>query len=144
MAEKITSAKKCWRNTMIMLFTSAITSAFAECRRELERLFLRNDSYKLTKMDCDTGSNNLLSNFSRERYFMKSSNLMIEIDKVICMGIGVCIFYMCLCLCWYILFTLVCTCLYLHIFTYSFRSYRGLIRLHFVFWSPLSLHCNVY
>ena len=39
MAEKITSAKKCRRDTMILLFTSAITSAFAECRRELERLF---------------------------------------------------------------------------------------------------------
>ena len=110
---------------MILLFTSAITSAFAECQRELKRLFLRNDFYKLTKMDCDTGSNNLLSNFSRERYFMKSSNLMIEIDKVIFMGIGLYIFYMCLCLCRYILFTLVCTCLYLHIFTYSFRFYRG-------------------
>ena len=36
--KKITSAKKCRRDTMILLFTSAITSAFAECRRELERL----------------------------------------------------------------------------------------------------------
>ena len=36
--QKITSAKKCQRDTMILLFTSAITSAFAECRRELERL----------------------------------------------------------------------------------------------------------
>ena len=34
MGEKITSAKKCRRDTMILLFTSA----FAECRRELERL----------------------------------------------------------------------------------------------------------
>ena len=32
------SAKKCRRDTMILLFTSAIASAFAECRRELERL----------------------------------------------------------------------------------------------------------
>ena len=31
-------AKKCRRDTMILLFTSAIASAFAECRRELERL----------------------------------------------------------------------------------------------------------
>ena len=38
MAEQITSAKKCRRDTMILLFTSAIVSAFAECRRELERL----------------------------------------------------------------------------------------------------------
>ena len=38
MAEKIMSAKKCQRGTMILLFTSAIASAFGECRRELERL----------------------------------------------------------------------------------------------------------
>ena len=37
-AEKTTSAKKCRRDKMILLFTSAITSAFVECRRELERL----------------------------------------------------------------------------------------------------------
>ena len=30
---------KCRRDTIILLFMSAITSAFAECRRELERLF---------------------------------------------------------------------------------------------------------
>ena len=34
------SIKKCRRDTMILLFTSAITSAFAECRRELERLHI--------------------------------------------------------------------------------------------------------
>ena len=32
------SAKKCQRDAIILLFTSAIASAFAECRRELERL----------------------------------------------------------------------------------------------------------
>ena len=32
------SAKKCQRDAVILLFTSAIASAFAECRRELERL----------------------------------------------------------------------------------------------------------
>ena len=34
------SAKKCQRDTMVMLFTSAIASAFAECQHELERLSL--------------------------------------------------------------------------------------------------------
>ena len=71
---------------------------------------------------------------------------MIEIDKVICMDIGVYVFYMCLyvyiCLYRYVLFALVCACSYLHIFTYSFGSYRGLIRLSFVFCK--SLHCNIY
>ena len=65
------------------------------------------------------------------------SNLMIEIDKVIYMDIGEYVFYMCLyvyiCLYRYVLFALVCACSYLHIFTYSFGSYSGLIRLHFVF-----------
>ena len=32
------SAKKCRHDTMILLFTTAIASAFAECRSELERL----------------------------------------------------------------------------------------------------------
>ena len=67
----------------------------------------------------------------------QSPNLMIEIDKVIYMDIGVYMFYMCLyvyiCLYRYVLFVLVCACSYLHIFTYSFGSCRGLIRLHFVF-----------
>ena len=67
----------------------------------------------------------------------QSSNLMIEIDKVIYMDIGVYVFYMCLyvyiCLYRYVLFALVCACSYLHIFTYSCGSYRGLTRLHFVF-----------
>ena len=44
-AEKITSAKKCRRDTMIMLFTSAIMSAFAECRCELERLDIVHDRH---------------------------------------------------------------------------------------------------
>ena len=38
MAKKITFARKYRRDTVILLFTSAITSAFAECRLELERL----------------------------------------------------------------------------------------------------------
>ena len=32
------SAKKCQRDTMILLFVLVITPAFAECRHELERL----------------------------------------------------------------------------------------------------------
>ena len=67
----------------------------------------------------------------------QSSNLMIEIDKVIYIDIGVYVFYMCLyvyiSLYRYVLFALVCACSYLHTFTYSFGSYWGLIRLHFVF-----------
>ena len=38
MAEKITSAKMWRRDAMILLFTLAIMSTFAECPRELERL----------------------------------------------------------------------------------------------------------
>ena len=60
---------------------------------------------------------------------------MIEIDKVIYMDIGVYVFYMCwyvyIALYRYVLIALVCACSYLHIFTYSFGSYRRLIRLHF-------------
>ena len=41
-------------------------------------------------------------------------------------------------------YLLVCACPYLHIFTYSFGSYRGLFVLYFVFQSTLSLHCNIY
>ena len=64
----------------------------------------------------------------------QSSNLMIEIDKVIYMDIAVYVFIcIYICLYRYVLFALVCACTYLHIFAYSFRSYRGLIRLHFVF-----------
>ena len=39
------SVKKCRRDTMILLSTSAIKSAFAECRREIERL----TSYQIFK-----------------------------------------------------------------------------------------------
>ena len=78
----------------------------------------------------------------------QSSNLMIEIYKAVCMDIGGYVFCMCLyvyvCLYRSVLFGLVCTCSYLHMFTYSFGSYSGLIRLHFVFLSPLSLHCYKY
>ena len=56
-AEKITSAKKCRRDTMILLFTSAITSAFAECRRELERLNFIGTSYIWFRL----GRNNLFA-----------------------------------------------------------------------------------
>ena len=55
---------------------------------------------------------------------------MTEIEKVICMVIGEYTFYMCLYvyIFWYryVLFAIVCGS-YLHIFTYSFSSYRGLI-----------------
>ena len=36
-----------------------------------------------------------------------------------------------------------CACSYLH-FHFSIYIIRGLIRFHFAFWSPLSLHCNIY
>ena len=36
--KKITLAKKCWHDTMILLFTSAIMLAFSKCQIELERL----------------------------------------------------------------------------------------------------------
>ena len=62
---------------------------------------------------------------------------MSEIYKVICMDKDVYVFHMCLYvivgLYRYVLFPLVRACSYLHIFTYSVGSYRGLIRLHFVF-----------
>ena len=45
MTENITSAKNCWHDRMILLFTSVITSAFAECRRELEWLKLSLAKY---------------------------------------------------------------------------------------------------
>ena len=48
MAEKITSAKKCRRDTMIMLFTSA----FGKCRRELERLRRIQESRAQTKTEA--------------------------------------------------------------------------------------------
>ena len=41
------SAKKCRRDTIILLFTLAIASAFAECQRELERLFLERQKGSL-------------------------------------------------------------------------------------------------
>ena len=37
------SAKKCRRDTVIWLFTSAIMSAFVECRHGLERLIISNN-----------------------------------------------------------------------------------------------------
>ena len=37
------SAKKCRRDTVIWLFTLAITSAFVECRHGLERLIISNN-----------------------------------------------------------------------------------------------------
>ena len=63
-----------------------------------------------------TRSNNFLSVFYPECSLMKcslatkSSNLMIEVNKVICMDVGVYVFYICLyvyiCLYRYVLFTL--------------------------------------
>ena len=52
--------------------------------------------------------------------------------------------YVYICLYRYALFALVCACSDLNIFTYSFGSYRGLIRFHFIVRSPLSLHCYKY
>ena len=52
----------------------------------------------------DTRSNNFVSIFSPERSFMKcspatqSSYLKIEIDKVICMDIGVYVFFVFICI----------------------------------------------
>ena len=48
------------------------------------------------------------------------------------------------CLYSYVLIALVCVYSYLHIFIYSVGSYKGLIRLRFVFWSLLSMHCNIH
>ena len=122
-----------------------------ELSKSVSSIFNLVQTYENELKTSDTRSNNFLLIFSPERSFMKCSpatqwsNLMIEIDKVIYMDIDVYIFYMCLyvyiCLYRYVLFALVYACSYLHIFTYLLRSYRGLIRLHFVFWSPLSLHC---
>ena len=53
MVEKITSAKKCRLDTMILLFTSAITSAFAECRRELESLGKKRKRNEGTSCQCN-------------------------------------------------------------------------------------------
>ena len=47
MAQKITLAKNCQRDTRILLFMLAITSAFAECWRELERLLSVSYDYGL-------------------------------------------------------------------------------------------------
>ena len=79
--------------------------------------FVWNDPYKLYSFELyDTRSNNFLSVFYPERSLMKcslatkSSNLMIEVNKVICMDVGVYVFYICLyvyiCLYRYVLFTL--------------------------------------
>ena len=72
---------------------------------------LERISFKHTKMNgklLTHVSNNFLSVFSPERSFMKcspathSSNLIIETDKVICMDIGVYVFYICLYVCIFI------------------------------------------
>ena len=47
-------------------------------------------------------------------------------------------------MCRYVLFALECACSYLDIFTYSLGFWRDFIRLHFLFWSPPSLHCNTH
>ena len=94
-------------------------------------------------LTSDTRSNNFLSIFFPERSLVKyspgtqSPNLMTETDQVICIDTGVYVFYMFLYVyTWlysYVLFSLVWACSYLHIFTYSFGSYMGLIRFHFLF-----------
>ena len=114
-----------------------------ELPKSVGSIFNLVETYENELQTPDTRSNNFPLIFSAERSFMKCSpatqwsNLMIEIDKVIDMDIDVYIFYMCLyvyiCLYRYVLFALVCACSYPHIFTYSFGSYSGLIRLHFVF-----------
>ena len=69
MAKKITSAKKCQRDTMILLFTSAITSAFAECQRELERLHgLNKKFFKAVEVSWNKDTVNILSR-THERKF---------------------------------------------------------------------------
>ena len=45
-------AKECQRDTMILLFTSAIMSAFAECRRELERLVKSASDENMPDIPC--------------------------------------------------------------------------------------------
>ena len=130
-----------WNKFFKGIFPSHDLTSFFKLKSFFMKRFLQTYGNEL--LTSDTRSNNFLLIFSPERSFMKcspatqSSNLMIEIDKVIYMDIGVYVFYMCLyvyiCLYRYVLFALVCACSYLHIFTYSFGSYRGLIRLHFVF-----------
>ena len=117
-----------------------LTSLF-KLKSFLMKRFLQ--TYENELQTSDTRSNSFLSILSPERSFMncspatQSSNLMIEIYKVVCMDIVGYVFYMYLyvyvCLYRPVLFGLVCTCLYLHIFTYSFGSYMGFIRLYFVF-----------
>ena len=56
---------------------------------------------------------------------------MTGIDKVICMDIGVYVFFL---------------CLYVYIYVYKgmyhlYVAYRGFIRFYFLFWSPY--HCIV-
>ena len=116
--------------------------------------FLWNDSFKLTKMN---------SNFLRP---VQTTSSQFSVLKVILWNVvqllncnrqsylygykRICILYVFIyiyiyiCLYRYVLFALVSATSYLRIFTYSFGSYRGLIRLHFVFWSPLSLHSYKY
>ena len=48
-------AKKCQHDTMVLLFMLAITLAFVECRRELERLHLcrhQLHKYELNNTFC--------------------------------------------------------------------------------------------
>ena len=99
--------------------------------------FLWNDSFKLTKMN---------SNFLTPVVQLLNCNRQSHLYgyKRICILYVFIYIYIYICLYRYVLFALVCPCSYLQILTYSFGSYRGLIRLHFVFWSPLSLHSYKY
>ena len=140
--------------TTFFIFPSFRMKTFFNKLQSIADNILSKENSKISKVFLCSDHCNFLSVFSPGRSFTKcypvtqSSNLIIEIDKVICIDVGVYVFYMCLyvyiCLYKYVLFALVCACLYLHIFTYSFGSYRGLIKLHFVLWSPLSLHCHKY
>ena len=115
-----------WNIVFKDFFPAHDLTSLLKLKSFLMKRFLQ--TYENELQTSDTSSNSLLSIFSPERSFMncspatQSSNLMIEIDKVVCMDKGVYVFYMCLyvyvCLYRYVLFGLVCTYSYLHIFTF--------------------------
>ena len=129
-----------WNKLFKEFFPSHDFTFFFKLKSFRIKRFLQ--TYKNKQYTSDTRSNNFLLIFSPEHSFMKCSpatksfNLVTEINKVIYMDIDLYVFFKCLyvyiCLYRYVLLALVCACSYLHIFTYSFGSYSGLIRLHFV------------
>ena len=106
-----------WNIVFKDFFPAHDLTSLLKLKSFLMKRFLQ--TYENELQTSDTRSNSLLSIFSPERSFMncspatQSSNLMIEIDKVVCMDKGVYV-----CLYRYVLFGLVCTCSYLHIFTF--------------------------